>query len=222
MNATEKPGWLKHPATPYVAPFLMYMVFLATEGRVASVHVVYPLKTLAVAAALVCSWRGVREALLSRAGLAFGALVGVLALGVWIAPEVLRWAKTDFTVGNFNPTWFESPRREVLTAFRVAGAVLVVPVMEELFWRGWLIRWLVNEDFRSVPVGTFTWKSFAITVLLFGSVHGGLWHVGMVTGALYNWLLYRTRSLRACILAHAVTNLLLAMYVLATGKWGYW
>ncbi|MCX7826779.1 MAG: CAAX prenyl protease-related protein [Verrucomicrobiae bacterium] len=218
----EKTSRRSHPAAPYVAPFLIYMVFLAAEGRVAAVHVIYPLKTLAVAAALVWAWRGVREALQTRAGQAFGALVGVLALGVWIAPEALGWTKTDFTTGNFNPTWFESPHREVLTAVRVAGAVLVVPVMEELFWRGWLIRWLVNEDFRSVPVGTFTWRSFAITVVFFGLEHGSLWHVGMITGALYNGLLYRTRSLRACMIAHAVTNLLLAAYVLATGRWGYW
>jgi hypothetical protein len=73
-----------------------------------------------------------------------------------------------------------------------------------------------------VPVGAFSWKSFGITVAMFGLEHGALWHVGMITGALYNGLLYRTRSLWACVLAHAVTNLLLAVYVLATGKWGYW
>lgn len=213
----------RHPAAPYVAPFAVYMLFLMGEGAIArSVYWLYPLKALAVAATIVWAWRGVRDDLRERGGLLFGALIGVLALGVWIGPEILKITKADFTVGGFNPARFDSPLSTVLTVFRIAGAVLVVPVMEELFWRGWMIRWLEKVDFRSVPLGLFTWESFGITVVLFGLEHGALWHVGMITGALYNWILYRTRSLWACILAHAITNLLLAAYVLATGKWGYW
>jgi len=213
----------RHPAAAYVAPFVVYLLFLMTEqAGVASVFVLYPVKTLAVVAALVWGWRGVRGDLRERRGLLFGALVGVAALGVWIAPELLGFIKTDFSVGGFNPTALPSSLAACLIACRVAGAVLVVPVMEELFWRGWMIRWLVKPDFRSVPVGTFTWESFGVTVLMFGIEHNTLWHVGMITGALYNWIFYRTRSLWACIIAHAVTNLLLAIYILATGKWGYW
>ncbi len=212
---------LKHPATPYVAPFAVYMLFLAGEGAIAgSVYRLYPVKAVAVAVTLLWAWAGVRDDLRARGGLFFGALIGVLALGVWIGPEVLRITQTDFAASGFNPHY--TPHPTLVTCFRIAGAVLVVPVMEELFWRGWMIRWLVKEDFRSVPLGAFTWESFGITVVLFGLEHGALWHVGMITGALYNWILYRTRSLWACILAHAITNLLLAAYVLATGKWGYW
>ena len=72
----------------------------------------------------------------------------------------------------FDPTTIASVNlRYAFLAFRVVGAVLVVPVMEELFWRSFLIRWLVNEDFRSVPVGTFTWSSFLITTAFFGLEH---------------------------------------------------
>jgi hypothetical protein len=99
--------------------------------------------------------------------------------------------------------------------------VLVVPVMEELFWRAFLIRWLVKEDFKSVPVGTFTWPSFLITVALFGAEHNQ-WLAGLVCGALYNWLLYRTRSVWACVVAHAVSNAALAAWVLARGDWKFW
>ena len=214
---------LKHPAAAYVAPFAVYMVFLAAQqAGLASVFVLYPVKTLAVAATLVWAWRGVRDDLREQRGMIFGAAVGVLALGVWIGPELLRITKTDFTAGGFNPTSLHAPLSTLVVIFRVAGAVLVVPIMEELFWRGWMIRWLVKPEFRTVPLGTFSWESFGITVVLFGIEHGELWHVGMITGALYNWIFYRTRSLWACILAHAVTNLLLACYVLASGKWGYW
>lgn len=214
---------VRHPAAAYVAPFVVYLVFLMMEqAGVASVFVLYPIKTLAVAAVLVWGWRRMRDDLRERRGLLFGALVGVAALGIWIAPELLGIMKTDFTVGGFNPTVLPAPCSTLSTIFRIAGAVLVVPIMEELFWRGWMIRWLIKPDFRSVPLGTFTWESFGVTVLMFGIEHNTLWHVGMITGVLYNWILYRTKSLWACIIAHAVTNLLLAIYILATGKWGYW
>lgn len=214
---------LKHPAAAYVAPFAVYMAFLvAQQAGVASVFVLYPIKTLAVAVALVWAWRGVRIDLRERRGLLIGAVVGILALGVWVGPELLKMTRTDFAAGGFNPTTLHAPLFTLAVISRVAGAVLVVPVMEELFWRGWMIRWLVKPEFRSVPLGTFSWESFGITVVLFGVEHGELWHVGMITGALYNWVFYRTKSLWACILAHAVTNLLLACYVLGSGKWGYW
>ncbi len=213
----------RHPAAVYVAPFVTYLVFLMVEqAGVASVFVLYPIKTLAVSAVLVWGWRRMHDDLRERRGLLFGALVGILALGIWIGPELLKITGTDFTVGGFNPTLLDAPRSTLAIIFRIAGAVLVVPIMEELFWRGWMIRWLVKPDFRSVPLGTFTWESFGVTVLMFGIEHNTLWHVGMITGVLYNWILYRTRSLWACIVAHAVTNLLLAIYILVTGKWGYW
>jgi hypothetical protein len=104
---------------------------------------------------------------------------------------------------------------------RVIGAVVVVPVMEELFWRAFLIRWLVNEDFQRVPVGTFTWMSFAVTTLFFGLEHDQ-WLVGLICGAAYNGLLYRTRSVWACVVAHAVSNAALAGWVLARGDWKFW
>jgi CAAX prenyl protease-like protein len=93
--------------------------------------------------------------------------------------------------------------------------------MEELFWRSFLLRYLIQPDFRRVPLGTFTWSSFIISVALFGVEHNQ-WFAGIVAGLLYTLLLYRSRSLSSCILAHAVTNFLLGMYVLITQEWQYW
>ena len=72
-----------------------------------------------------------------------------------------------------------------------------------------------------VPVGVFTWYSFAITVGLFGTEHRE-WLAGLICGALYNWLLYRTRRLGACVVAHAVSNAALAAWVLWQGDWKFW
>jgi CAAX prenyl protease-like protein len=122
----------------------------------------------------------------------------------------------------FDPTTISPVAgRWTFIVFRVIGAVLVVPVMEELFWRAFLIRWVEAENFKSVPVGTFGWRSFAITVALFGLEHDQ-WLAGLICGALYNWLLYRTRSVWACVVAHAVSNAALAAWVLTRGDWKFW
>ena len=93
--------------------------------------------------------------------------------------------------------------------------------MEEIFWRSFLIRYIISSDFEKIPIGRFTWSSFLISTVLFGLEHN-LFLAGMMAGIAYNLLLYRTKSLAHCIFAHAVTNLLLGIYVLATGKWQFW
>ena len=121
-----------------------------------------------------------------------------------------------FTLGSAASTW-------TFIIFRVVGAVVVVPVMEELFWRGFLIRWLINEDFKKVPVGTVSWSSFAITVAMFGAEHNE-WVTGLIAGALYNWLLYRRKNVFWCVVAHAVSNAVLAAWVLTHQPqgWKFW
>jgi CAAX prenyl protease-like protein len=123
---------------------------------------------------------------------------------------------------GYNPSLLPGDALQiVMTSFRVFGAVLVVPLMEELFWRSFLIRYIVDSDFEKVPLGRFTWVSFLLTVVLFGLEHHFIL-AGMMAGIIYNIILYRTRSLAQCVLAHAVTNLAIAVYVLMTGKWYFW
>jgi CAAX prenyl protease-like protein len=84
------------------------------------------------------------------------------------------------------------------------------------------MRYLIRADFESVPLGRYTPLSFWVVALLFASEHGPYWEVGLVAGVAYNWWLVRTRNLADCMLAHAVTNALLAGYVLVFGQWQYW
>jgi CAAX prenyl protease-like protein len=98
----------------------------------------------------------------------------------------------------------------------------LVPILEELFWRGWLMRWLIDTDFQKVPPGTYTPQAFWLVAVLFASEHGPYWEVGLVAGIVYNWWMVRSRSLADCIVAHAVTNGLLAVYVVSGGHWQYW
>ena len=101
--------------------------------------------------------------------------------------------------------------------------LVVVPLVEEIFWRGFLLRLLIDEDFERVPFGTFSWFSFSIVTLGFALSHSPAdWPAALVTGALYNAVAYRTKSLSSCILTHAVTNLLLGLWIMKTGQWGFW
>ena len=108
-------------------------------------------------------------------------------------------------------------------AVRIAGAVLVVPVMEELFWRDFLWRTIISpNDFKLARVGEWDWKAFVVVCVAFSFVHGNWWLTSIVWAAMVGWLLVYTKSLGACIVAHAVTNLLLAAYVLYSRDWAFW
>jgi CAAX prenyl protease-like protein len=106
-------------------------------------------------------------------------------------------------------------------AVRLVGLALVVPVAEELFWRGFLARWLLGPDWQTRPVGQFTPVSFAIVTLLFTLAHPE-WVAAAVYCALLNGLAYWTRDLWNCVVAHAVSNLVLGGYILTTGDWKLW
>jgi CAAX prenyl protease-like protein len=106
---------------------------------------------------------------------------------------------------------------------RFVRLVVVVPLLEEIFWRGFLLRYLINEDFTRVPFGTFSWLSFGVVTVGFCVEHSlPDYPAAILTGMLYNWVAYRTRRLSSCVLVHAITNLLLGIYVLRTGQWGFW
>ena len=199
------------PWLPYVLPMAIYMAFLFVQSN-DNLLWLYPVKTLAVAGALWWFRKSYDELHPGMSWLGIG--VGLVAIAIWIVIDPLYPKLSQSTP-------FDPSDRHVFIGFRIIGAVLVVPLMEELFWRAFLIRWLVKEDFKSVPVGTFTWRSFLVTVALFGAEHNQ-WLAGLICGALYNWLLYRTRSVWACIVAHAVSNAALAAWVLARGDWKFW
>lgn len=84
------------------------------------------------------------------------------------------------------------------------------------------MRWLINTDFRTVPLGTYSPFAFWMIAILFASEHGPYWDVGLVTGVIYNLWMIRSKSLADCILMHAVTNGLLSAYVIFASQWQYW
>jgi exosortase E/protease (VPEID-CTERM system) len=107
-------------------------------------------------------------------------------------------------------------------AIRLFGYVLVVPVVEELAFRVYAMRRLIDSDVDGVPVGRLTVASFVVSSLLFGALHGPLWVQGTLAGMAFAGALYRRRRFGDAVLAHATTNGLIAIYVFVTGEWSVW
>ncbi|MBM3235289.1 CAAX prenyl protease-related protein [Candidatus Poribacteria bacterium] len=211
---------LRHPIFPYIIPFGTFLLFTGlTSLTPVSVVWLYPIKTVIVGLLLFMFRRTYTEIKLKVSLLAIVA--GLVVFVLWVLPEG-RYP----TLGQpkeFNPfdKFASHSWSFVWIAFRLIGAVVVVPLMEELFWRSFLLRYLINPDFKQVPIGTFSWLSFCGTVVLFGLEHHQ-WLPGIVAGIIYTFLLYRKKELFDCILAHAITNLALGIFVLVTQKWVYW
>jgi len=157
-------------------------------------------------------------------------LLGLAVFAIWIGPDVISpaWrqsfpfnnALVGHPAGNTPPASKGDP---VFLFFRIAVSVIAVPILEELFWRGWLMRWLIDsQHFERVPLGAWLPSAFWITAILFALEHGSFWDVGLITGLIYNGWMVRTRNLWDCILAHAVTNGALAAWVVLAGQWQYW
>ena len=104
---------------------------------------------------------------------------------------------------------------------RVLGSVVVVPVAEELAFRGYLLRRLIDADFTAVSPKHFTVTSFLVSSVAFGALHGR-WLAGILAGMIYAAAQYRRGEISDAIVAHMVTNALLAAYVVIFGHWAFW
>lgn len=226
------PNSFRSPLAAYVTPFFLFMAGLVLVSLVKNpdagslwlrspAYWIYPLQTALCAAVLIFHWK--RYDFGKRGGTALALMAGVVVLGVWIAPQAMLGAAAR--VDGFNPSVFGegSALYWMSVAARFARLVIIVPLVEEIFWRGFLMRFLIREDFTSVPVGMFQWKSFFAVAMCFMLVHNVPdWPAALFCGAFYNFVAIRTGSLGACVLAHAVTNLGLGVYIMTTRQWGFW
>lgn len=159
---------------------------------------------------------------------AFTVFMGILALVLWVSPLaylVEHFHPKSARVPGFDPAFFGASGWPYYlnVGCRFVRLVIIVPLVEEIFWRGFLLRWLIDSDFTKVPIGTYQPKSFWVVALLFMLEHTPPdWPAALLTGALFNIVAMRTRSLSSCVLVHAVTNFLLGVYILCTGKTGFW
>lgn len=189
---------------------LLYWVYLPKAVFVGALLILFWSKYQEI------DWHDLRCKKSTAMSIAFGLLVFVL------------WINMDWTLGGskappgFNPGSFDSEQiKWLMIIFRVTGAVVIVPIMEELFWRSFLLRYLINPDFTAVTVGRYSLFSFVAVSLLFGLEHHYLF-AGIMAGIVFNCIYYWTKSIVQCILSHAVANLALAVYVLSDSQWQFW
>jgi CAAX prenyl protease-like protein len=144
--------------------------------------------------------------------------IGVLAFAVWVALE----PQPQSGPAQEAP-WDDLPRWWVVPwlVFRVLGSVVTVPLAEELAFRGYLPRRLQARDFQAVPISRFRWIPFLASSVLFGLLHGS-YLAGVAVGMLFALALYRRGRLGDAVLAHATTNVLVAVSVLLFGAWSLW
>ncbi len=221
------------PDVPLIAPLLVYLALL---GLVYTVPPTWQPAVIALrgVATLAVFWVLRRYlpplgrpywavAIVGGAFVAWGWVIGQHLLEQWgwgerlaLMPggKTLADPRDELGAGHlFWTTWW----------LRMIVACTAVPVAEELFWRGFLLRALINwHDFDRVPLGTFTWLSFLGTSLISTLQHPDNWGVSILCWMAFNAVFYWTRSLLCLILLHGFTNLVLYLIVLRVGDWAFW
>jgi CAAX prenyl protease-like protein len=147
-------------------------------------------------------------------------IVGVAVFALWINVD-FSWAMLGEPDTGFDPRANGGGIDWALVAIRIFGAAAVVPIMEELFWRSFIMRWIDNPRFMELPASATSWRALALSSILFGIEHN-LWLAGILAGLAYGGLYLRSEKLWSPIVAHAVTNLLLGVWVVATASWSFW
>ncbi len=189
--------------------------------RIAPEFSIYPVQTLVCGGLLILFRQNYEFHSLRRPILVIAIALFVFLL--WIAPQ--RFLHFQARREGFNlDVWVNNPLFYWSTLiFRFVRLVIVVPLLEEIFWRGFLLRYLISENFEDVPFGSFSWLSFSVVTIGFALSHSMAdWPAAIVTGALYNFTAYRTRSLLSCVATHSLTNLALGLWVVNTKQWGFW
>lgn len=241
-------GFLAQPWAPFVLPLAVFMLvgsieptfdkpfeLLGWQIPYSSYPLVYAVKlalTLAVMAQV--GWRAYRQFPL-RITL-WAPAVGAIGVVLWIAlvklgleqrllePLGLGGLIAQGERAAFNP--FEAwPDRTGLAslflALRFTGLVVVVPIIEEYFLRGFLMRFVIAPDWWRVPFGTLTPLAIAVGTLVPVLMHPGEMVAAAVWFSMITALMATTRNLWDCVVAHATTNLLLGIYVVTSGEWHF-
>lgn len=196
--------------------------------------VIYTVKVVLVFAAMFAVWPGYQTFPLKVSPLAF--VVGVVGVVLWIAlckldlevmllkPIGLGWLVESGTRSAYNP--LEELAENPLWAYgflviRFIGLALLVPIFEEFFLRGLAMRFVVDDQFEKVPFGYVTPAAIVAGTAIPMLMHPGELLAAFVWFSLVTWLMIRTKNIWDCVVAHAVTNFLLGIYVVKTGEWWF-
>lgn len=222
---------LTRAAMVRVSPFVLFMALLALRG-VAPVDGSWGLDTrwlygagvLAVGALLAFFGREygelARQTLPDARDALLAVAAGLLLFVLWIHLDA-PWMAVGAPAADFVPTDAAGAIDVPLAATRWLGAVLVVPLMEELFWRSFFMRWIAHPLFLGVDPRRVGVRAIVLSTFVFTLAHT-LWLAAAIAGLVYTWLYVRTGRLWVPVIAHTVTNGALGAWVIATGNWQYW
>jgi exosortase E/protease (VPEID-CTERM system) len=207
-----------NPTAMYLLPFLAVLAGgMLSRALSGGFETWYALRLVAAAVALACYWRSLArlEWRFSWRGIAAGAAVFAL----WLAASRLVLVPRDMPAAL---AAMSAGARGLWIAGRAFSAILVVPLVEELAYRGYLLRRLDAEDFEAVSYRAVGWVPLLVTAIAFGVLQGPLWPAGIAAGLVFGLVAIRTGRLAEAVAAHATSNLLLAAVVLAAGQWQLW
>ena len=221
----------RSPALVRIAPFAIFLglTFLQDRFGESARYWIYLAKTLAGAAMLCVFWRHIEELKWRFSWEA--VLIGIAVFVMWVGLDELlvrlglpAYPKMKTSGASWNPNaafgdasvlaWF-------FIIIRIVGSTLVVPPLEEVFYRSFVYRFLAGKDFLSIPLGKFFAMPFFVTSILFGLEHRE-WLAGILCGFAYQGLVIRKNRLGEAITAHAITNFLLGIWVVWRGAWQFW
>ena len=224
------------PVVARSAPFLLFVLLTVAQGKfgAASAYWFYLAKTLAGAWLIFEMWPFVTEMRWAFSWEAIAVGIGIFAAwvgisGDWATQDSL-WVKLGISSApkNLPAAWNPNAQFGTGSALawlfivtRILGSTLVVPPLEEVFYRSFLYRYIAQKDFLSVPLNRFLPVPFLVTAAMFGFAHNE-WLAGIFCGVAYQWLVLRKNRLGDAMTAHAITNFLLGIWVVWRGAWNFW
>lgn len=225
------PLMLDPPSRARVLPFAVFMLFLVIRGAWpqdaatdAAGTWIYAIGAAAVVATMLIFRRSFDELRSTHFPTAVEAVlsivVGLVVFALWITLDA-PWMQLGTASATFVPVDASGALRWAPIAVRWIGAALVVPLMEELFWRSYLMRWIENPRFQTVDPRRIGIRAIVLSTFVFMLAHT-LWLAAIVAGLAYAWLYRRTGKLWTAVIAHAVTNGVLGIWVVSTRQWQFW
>jgi len=212
------------PEYARVAPFVIFVVLTALQGQLGegSKFWLYIVKTFVGACVVWEMRRFVQEMRWAFSWEALVVGVGVFAVWVGLDGHYPRFSDPGEGANPFKYFGAGSGLAWLYIVVHILGMTIVVPPLEEVFYRSFLYRYFVKIDFRAMPLGQFHPLSFFVTSIIFGCIHPDRWMAGILCGLAYQWLVVRKNRLGDAISAHAITNFLLGLWIVWKQDWSFW
>lgn len=229
------------PEVPRALPFAVFLLIGSFAGKyfAGSEYWFYAIKTIVVAG-LVWHFKPRLQEMkwaISPEAIGIGIVIAVLWIGldgrIPSVGDIYDWANQKITGKVPEPAKPEEPWNPLaffkdnpalaygFLAIRVLGRSILVPMIEEVFYRSFFYRYIANPDFLSIPLKTWNPVAFLVTCAAFGLAHPGQWVQGIICGAAFQWLVLRKDRLGDAMTAHAVTNAIISAYAIAMNKWQF-